>query len=261
MMIGFDLKGEVQNTKNELSYGKIKLMPKKPIKSVVDVSFENGKSYPYYNEDFCLEVGDIVYVDGKLAGKPGVVTSVTTKFKVSLDYYKKVLRKLNTTFHGDFVKMNEFMVCSGKCAVNEKKADSWFKPPREEAEIFVSAEGYEAFFENGSIFTEADSQTQKEAVDILISQKVKLITVQNGKGVAYIKTDKGFEKVEFVAEKTKISGIFCECIKPGFCKHMEAVCLALMLFKTRNADLTNFTAMESSMFFFLASQKNKKISV
>ena len=48
-----------------------------PRKSVVQVQFPCfGHSLAYYNDQFDLHQGDRVYVDGKLEGEIGVVTSV-----------------------------------------------------------------------------------------------------------------------------------------------------------------------------------------
>ena len=70
--------------------------------NVVSVNFGAGREYPYLNDKFDLAVGDKVYVGGKLAGTPGTVTEVLTKFKVSLKYYKYVLQKIDYAVRGKF---------------------------------------------------------------------------------------------------------------------------------------------------------------
>ncbi|MBQ6535323.1 MAG: hypothetical protein IJI40_00885, partial [Firmicutes bacterium] len=65
-----------------------------PVRCVAQVHFPSvDKTFPYYNDLFELKPGDAVFVSGKFAGKLGFVTSVTTRFKIDLAYYKKVVAK------------------------------------------------------------------------------------------------------------------------------------------------------------------------
>ncbi len=106
------------------------------VKSVVNVLFEDGRTFPYYNDTFDLKKGDVVYVDGKLAGKRGTVTDVTTKFKVDLEYYKRVLSKLDFDFHGEFLKMDHLMVSFSENALPFGQAKGCFFPPKETDQSF-----------------------------------------------------------------------------------------------------------------------------
>ena len=63
-----------------------------PKKSVVQVYFPHrGMGWAYYNDSFDLNVGDFVYVEGKLEGYRGQVTEVNYSFKIKLSDYKKVI--------------------------------------------------------------------------------------------------------------------------------------------------------------------------
>lgn len=56
-----------------------------PRKSVVQVRFPGkGMSLAYYNDQFDLKIGDLVYVDGKLEGQLGRVTEITYNFKIKI---------------------------------------------------------------------------------------------------------------------------------------------------------------------------------
>ncbi len=260
-MLGFNLKNEENESKELALTEEVTALAEKPVKSVVQVEFENGKSYPYYNEAFALKKGDLVYVDGKLAGKIGVVTDVTTKFKVSLDFYKLVLRKLDTEFHGEFTKFGDFMVCENSCNITEKRADSWFKAPRETEEVFVTGEGYEATIFDGTVDTPVDGETYKQAIDLLYREKLKFIETKNGKGYAYIKHHDGYTKVNFSVYAEKIYDLYCECLNQNFCMDLEAVCIVLAFLNAKGVDLRNFTAMHEGMFNFLVREKEIKITV
>ena len=56
-----------------------------PRKSVVQVYFaERNMKLAYYNDQFDLKCGDLVYVDGKLEGMLGRVTEVSYNFKIKV---------------------------------------------------------------------------------------------------------------------------------------------------------------------------------
>ena len=66
--------------------------PSKPVRSLVQVRFEgDGRLLTYYNDLFDLAPGDRVFVSGKLAGIPGTVEKITTKFKINLSNYERVI--------------------------------------------------------------------------------------------------------------------------------------------------------------------------
>lgn len=74
-----------------------------PRKSVVQVRFPGwDKGLAYYNNQFDLKPGDRVYVDGKLGGQLGTVTSVNYNFKIKLSEYKRVIALVDTDVHGKF---------------------------------------------------------------------------------------------------------------------------------------------------------------
>lgn len=63
-----------------------------PRKSVVRVYFAaRNMTLAYYNDQFDLHCGDLVYVDGKLAGLRGRVIEVNYNFKIKIADYKRVI--------------------------------------------------------------------------------------------------------------------------------------------------------------------------
>ena len=74
-----------------------------PRKSVVQVQFAGrNEALAYYNDRFDLQVGDMVYVDGKLEGQRGRVVEVNYNFKIRLSDYKRVVAVADTAVHGQF---------------------------------------------------------------------------------------------------------------------------------------------------------------
>ena len=57
--------------------------PVTPVPSLVRVHFPaRNRAYSYYNDAFDLHWGDVVYVEGKLAGLRGRVVDVSYNFKI-----------------------------------------------------------------------------------------------------------------------------------------------------------------------------------
>ena len=99
-MIGFMASNE---PKTETPVAPTTIRSMTPVKSLVKVRFENhSMPLAYYNDRFDLQEGDVVYVSGKLAGEPGVVVSVTTKFRIHTSDYERVLSLLDLMEAGAF---------------------------------------------------------------------------------------------------------------------------------------------------------------
>lgn len=256
-MIGFSI-----SNKENTEIIKPEIAEEKPVRSVVTVHFINGREYPYYNDMFNLKVDDIVYVDGKLAGIPGRVTEVTTKFKVSLDFYKRVLSKLNLEFHGEFKKNFCFMVCNNPVSLNVEQVKTWYFPPKEEKEEFFVGDGYTVNLDNITACEDFDDVEFSDAVDIVDDGEVKFITIKNGKGYAIVKRNKP-HLVEFEYKNGVISNLLCDCIKPGLCDHSLAVCIAVDILIKNGIDKENpeFTVLDINEFLKITSYTNKDFSV
>ena len=123
-----------------------------PVKSLVKVRFEcHSMPLAYYNDHFDLQDGDVVYVSGKLAGEPGVVVSVTTKFRIHTSDYERVLSLLDLTIHGSFTRVRDKMVSFDQLAITPEQFGSWVTPPEnpkkkkaedEDGDEVISGEGY-----------------------------------------------------------------------------------------------------------------------
>lgn len=123
-----------------------------PVRSLVSVRFiRDGRTFTYYNDRFALEVGDHVFVSGKLAGQLGVVEKVTTKFKINLADYQRIISKASATIHGTYESVLDKMVSYDPEALSPAAFRDWILPPAhwegdgsngQEDEIIVG-DGYE----------------------------------------------------------------------------------------------------------------------
>ena len=117
-----------------------------PRKSVVQVQFPCfGHSLAYYNDQFDLHQGDRVYVDGKLEGEIGVVTSVAYNFKIKLSDYKRVIAVVDTCVHGQFYIAGAYCVTFDPHTLPAAQATLWFRAPSREDEIYESGSDDTAF--------------------------------------------------------------------------------------------------------------------
>ena len=124
----------------------------RPVPSLVTVRFPGtGPALTYYNDQYALQVGDRVFVSGKFAGQPGEVEKVTTRFKIRLSDYQRVIAKASIAIHGTYDLVLDKMVTHDENAVSPEEFRSWILPPAQrddedrespEDEVIVG-DGYE----------------------------------------------------------------------------------------------------------------------
>ena len=234
-----------------------------PTKSLVKIHFpESNRDLSYYNDRFTLEKGDVVYVAGKMAGEAGVVVSVSTKFRIHTADYQKVVAKLDLTFHGDFTRIQDKMVCFNNVCITPAKFESWVIPPTEEKkkddeepDEVISGEGYTIELDNIEACEDLTDIIGHRAIEYCMEGRVRYLSVQNGKGCAFVEGSKWY-RVDFNLEDGLVTDLFCDCPYPGLCKHAVAVAVTLrMLYKQpgmeQNAD---FVALDRWLFWKLAAR-------
>ena len=112
-----------------------------PRKSIVQVLFPCWvKTLAYYNDLFDLKKGDRVYVDGKLEGQLGIVTSVNYNFKIKLSEYKRIIALVNTDVHGKFYMAGSHFVTFDLNALPPAQATLWFRAPASEEGVYVTGD-------------------------------------------------------------------------------------------------------------------------
>lgn len=242
--------------------------------NIVYVDFGCEKCYPYINDKFDLEVGDKVYVDGKLAGKIGVVTEVLTKFKVNLKYYKYVLQKVDYKIEGTFMKMKNLMVGVDESSISFEQLLTWVKAPLSpdaEPEEFLCGDGYEIDLETlldddckfaGKNPTGIDDYLFWNAEELVEGGDLKFVTVQNGIGHAVI-DDEGILIVDFRFDGKTLTDIYCTCMSPKLCEEMVAAAIAMRLAikKFGIASNSDFTVIESELFEEAIDDTNISITI
>lgn len=236
-----------------------------PVKSLVKVRFSSHPTpLAYHNDRFDLQEGDVVYVSGKLAREPGVVVSVTTKFRIHTSDYERVLSLLDLTIHGSFTRVRDKMVSFDHLAITPEQFGGWVTPPEnpkkkrdedEEDDEVISGEGYTIDINNIEDCEDITSAIAERAINYCMEGRVRYLCVLNGIGRAYVEGTKWY-RVDFRFSDGVMTDIYCDCPYPELCKHEVAVALTLrMLFKQpqfKNA--SDFMALDRCVFWQLASR-------
>ncbi len=242
-----------------------------PVRSLVLVRFINdGREFTYYNDKFDLKVGDYVFVSGKLAGKLGSVEKITTRFKINLADYQRVISKANGIIHGTFEAVFDKMVSYDRNAFSPEEFRSWILPPAhwdgdgsedKENQVIVG-EGYEFSLSAPEDCIDVTESVLERAFDYCEHGKVAYISVRSGVGTAYVEGSKWYE-VNFELHGGLISEMFCDCPYPGLCKHMLAVALtlcAMVKFGGFNAS-SDFVAIDKPRFWDMVARNTKRVTL
>lgn len=198
-----------------------------PRKSVVRVYFENrNMTLSYYNDQFDLQCGDLVYVEGKLEGVRGRVVDVNYNFKIKLSDYKRVVSLVDSTVSGQFFIAGNLFVTFDRKALPHSQAATWFKaPPKDDDEFIISTDDGSFSLDDLSGMNSTSVIAQR-GIDYYTSGRVKYICIDGTKGYAIVEGGEAYE-VEFEYHNGEISALVCSCFCSGTCKHEFAVMLQL----------------------------------
>lgn len=198
-----------------------------PRKSVVQVHFSGrNMTLAYYNDQFDLHRGDIVYVDGKLEGMRGCVTEVNYNFKIKLSDYKRVIAVVDTSVNGQFFMAGSHFVTFDRETLPGKKVVTWFKAPAKEDDEFVCGSDETSFCLNDLNGMNVSSVIAERGHNYYIANKVRYICIDGTKGYAIVEGNDAYE-VEFEYKNGEISGLICSCFCIYNCKHEFAAMLQL----------------------------------
>ena len=198
-----------------------------PRKSVVQVLFPGwGKTLAYYNDLFDLKAGDRVYVDGKLDGQLGVVTSVNYNFKIKLSEYKRVIALVNTDVHGKFYMAGSQFVTFDPSVLPPAQTTLWFRAPASEEEVYVTSDDDFSFPLNHLQEMGIDSTIAERGHHYYLENHVQYLCLNGTKGYAIVRGTRAYT-VEFEYHDGIISKPVCDCFCSYPCKHEFAVMLQL----------------------------------
>ena len=198
-----------------------------PRKSLVEIFFaDRHYTLTYYNDQFDLKCGDLVYVDGKLEGLRGRVTAVNYNFKIKVSDYKRVVAVVDTTVKGEFFTAGSHFITFDRDAIPRKQVLSWFKAPCDDEEEVVSSSDDTSFTLKDPSAMKVTSAVASRGHDYYLENKVRYICLDGTKGYAIVEGSKPYE-VEFDYRGGEISKLICSCFCINNCKHELAAMLQL----------------------------------
>ena len=199
----------------------------KPRKSVVRVYFDTrNTTLSYYNDQFDLHCGDLVYVDGKLGGLRGRVTDVNYNFKIKVSEYKRVIAVADTTVHGQFFTAGSHFVTFDRQTIPREKVRMWFVAPLKDDDVFVSGNDDTAFCLDNLSEMKIGPAIAERGHNYYLENRVRYICVEGQRGYAIVEGSEAYE-VEFEYHNGEISGLVCSCFCSYNCKHEFAAMLQL----------------------------------
>ena len=223
-----------------------------PRKSVVQVSFPGrGMALAYYNDQFDLHVGDLVYVDGKLEGQRGRIVDVNYNFKIKIADYKRVIALVNTNVKGQFYNAGSHFVTFDPAAIPASKVVTWFKAPVKDDDVFVSGNDDTSFTLENLKEMKVSAAVAERGHDYYMDNKVRYISIDGTHGFAIVEGSEAYE-VEFEYLNGQISNLTCSCFCSYNCQHEFAAMLQLRetleLIEKHYADLHNRTDYFAAVF-------------
>lgn len=236
-----------------------------PVRSLVSINFERmNHALTYYNDQFDLKPGDRVFVTGKLEGEIGIVESVTTKFRIKLADYQKVIALAQTPMHGTYSPKGTIMRSYDPEALSPNEFRQWILPPKAngdnpEDEI-IFGDGFEIPLDDPSSADGVDPAVFDRAINLCRSGKVAFVSVRNGEGKAFVRGSCWYE-IDFTLRNNLLQEAYCECPYAGLCKHLLAVSVIISVMR-QHGDLEidrDFTLIEENQFWNMARHTRQDI--
>ncbi len=222
--IGFT--AEHEKTKPVCVTGYVPEKADTPRKSVVQVYFpKRDITLAYYNDRFDLQIGDVVYVEGKLEGQQGRIVEVSYHFKIKASKYMRVISVVDTEVHGRFYMCGMHFITFEPETLPREQAITWFKSPEEEGEFLVG-ENDDTFLLDDLAGMQVSPIVGERGKEYYIENRVKYLCLNGTHGYAIVEGSEAYE-VEFEYIRGEIRKLSCTCPCSYHCKHEVAAMLQL----------------------------------
>ena len=186
-----------------------------------------GSSLAYYNDQFDLHVGDVVYVDGKLEGQRGRVVEVAYNFKIKVSDYKRVIGLADTEVHGQFFNAGSHFVTFDRSTLPQSKIVTWYKAPAKKMMNMSAAAMTVASRLDDLKSMKISTAIAERGHDYYMENRVRYISIDGTKGYAIVEGSEPYE-VEFEYKGGEISRMICSLLLCSYnCKHEFAAMLQL----------------------------------
>ena len=241
--------------------------PKKPVKSLVRVHFEDAAyELTYFNDAFDLKPGDRVFVSGKRAGEVGIVNSVSTKFRIKASNYERVIALAQAPIHGTYKPVADKMLSYDAGALTPEGFRTWVMPPEEpvpdENDEIIYGDGYEIPLDDPHNAEGVDKVVFGRALNYCSGGRIGYISVRDGVGRAFVEGEHWYE-LDFCIRDNAIEEAYCDCPYPGLCKHLLAVAVTLSVMSDHgDLDLgRDFVLIDADRFFEMIRRNEQTITL
>lgn len=224
-----------------------------PVKSVVQIHFPSrNMPLSYFNDRFDLHRGDLVFVDGKLAGLRGRVVDVAYNFKIKVSDYKRVIAVADTNVVGELHLAGSHFVSFDPAAMPYDRVIGWFKPPVNDDDEFISGKDDSSFRLDNLGGMGAGNAVCERGHDYYTANKVVYICLDGQYGHAIVEGTEPYE-LEFEYKNSEISHLTCSCFCSYPCKHEVAAMLQLR--ETLDLIVRHYAAQYERSNYFSAISK------
>lgn len=179
----------------------------------------------YFNDEFPLEVGDLVYVEGKMEGIAGRVEKISYNFKIRLSDYKRIIARIDTRVEGQFYLAGDSVITLEERALPYEKVRSWFIPPsKEEEETVVSTDLEEEYYSFDELKEKTPLAIWERGEEYYEEDRVVYAEFDGDMIRAIVLGTYAYE-VEWEYDHGEIRNLLCNCFCTGTCKHEVAAML------------------------------------
>lgn len=198
-----------------------------PRKCLVQVFFPHcNQTITYFNDQFDLKTGDIVFVEGKMESERGIVRSIQKNFKIKLSDYKRVISVADTNVSGKLCITDSHILSFNLCTLPFTQVRGWVLPPQKEEDPFEIGYDDTSFFLDKLTDMNVSPTIFERGKDYFIENRVTYIGITAGHGNAIVEGAHAYE-LEFDYSEGEIKHLTCTCPCGYTCKHEVAAMLQL----------------------------------
>lgn len=198
-----------------------------PQKSLVQVYFPNrNQTLTYYNDQFNLKIGDVVFVDGKLENERGIVREISKNFKIRLSDYKHIISVADTEISGSIYFTHSHFISFNPTTMPYHKIRSWVLPPVKAEEEYETGYDDTAFLLDKLFDMNVSASVFERGREYFVENRVTYLEINSDHGKAIVEGEHAYE-VEFDYLAGEVSRLTCTCPCGYTCKHEVAVMLQL----------------------------------
>ena len=238
-----------------------------PVRSLVSINFQRmSHALTYYNDQYDLKPGDRVFVTGKLEGEIGIVESVTTKFRIRISDYQRVISIAQTPISGSYVPKGDMMLSYDTDALSPDDYRKWILPTMENKgdpdEEIVFGDGYEVPLDDPTKAEGFDGTVFERAINYCRESRIGYISLHDGTGKAFVRGSHWYE-IDFTIRDNMLAEAYCDCPFAGLCKHLLAVAVLLnAMMRYDDIDLTrDFTLIEADQFWNMVRHNRQRVTI